>query len=82
MHEDVIVATGNGIFRWKDDQQRWFGINAGLTKLAIQSLIRAETGELYAGTSNGAFRSEDGGAHWTDISQGLGVQKTPKGPYE
>jgi len=82
VHEDVIVATGNGIFRWKNDQQRWFGINTGLTKLAIQSLIRAETGELYAGTSNGAFRSEDGGAHWTDISQGLGVQMNPKGPYE
>lgn len=81
-HEDVIVGTGNGIFRWKHDQQRWVGINAGLTKLAIQSLTMTETGELYAGTSNGAFRSEDGGAHWTDISQGLGVQLTPKGPYD
>jgi photosystem II stability/assembly factor-like uncharacterized protein len=81
-HEDVIVATGNGIFRWKHDQQQWIGINAGLTKPAIQSLTITKTGELYAGTSHGAFRSEDGGAHWTDISQGLGVQMTPKGPYE
>ena len=81
-HEDVIVATGNGIFRWKQDQQQWIGINTGLTKLAIQSLTLTKSGELYAGTSNGAFRSEDGGAHWTDISQGLGVQLVPKGPYE
>jgi len=81
-HEDVLVATGNGIFRWKHAQQRWIGINAGLTKLAIQSLTITETGELYAGTSHGAFRSDDGGAHWTDISQGFGVQMTPKGPYE
>lgn len=81
-HEDVLVATGNGIFRWKHDQQRWIGINAGLTKLAIQSLTITKAGELYAGTSNGAFRSDDGGAHWTDISQGFGVQMTPKGPYE
>ncbi len=81
-HEDVIVATGNGIFRWQHDQHRWISINTGLTKLAIQSLTLTKTGELYAGTSNGAFRSEDGGAHWTDISQGLGVQMVPKGSYE
>jgi photosystem II stability/assembly factor-like uncharacterized protein len=81
-HEDVIVATGNGIFRWKADQQKWMGMNTGLTKLAIQSLTISDAGELYAGTSSGAFRSEDGGAHWTNISQGLGVQLIPKGPYE
>ena len=81
-HDDVIVATGQGIFRWKHKQQQWVGINAGLTKLAIQSLTITKAGELYAGTSNGAFRSDDGGARWTDISQGLGVQLTPKGPYD
>ncbi|HBP89165.1 MAG TPA: hypothetical protein DD706_15870 [Nitrospiraceae bacterium] len=81
-HEDVIVATGKGIFRWNADQQGWMGMNTGLTKLAIQSLTRSDSGELYAGTSSGAFRSEDGGAHWTNISQGLGVQFVPKGPYE
>jgi ligand-binding sensor domain-containing protein len=81
-HEDVIVATGQGIFRWKHEQQTWIGINTGLTKLAIQSLTMTESGELYAGTSSGAFRSEDGGAHWTDISQGFGVQLAPKGPYD
>ncbi|MCA9498468.1 MAG: hypothetical protein KC588_04655 [Nitrospira sp.] len=81
-HKDVIVATGNGIFRWKTDQHKWMGMNTGLTNLAIQSLTISDTGELYAGTSSGAFRSQDGGAHWTNISQGLGVQFVPKGPYE
>lgn len=81
-HKDVIVATGNGIFRWKTDQQKWVGMNTGLTNLAIQSLTISNAGELYAGTSSGAFRSQDGGAHWTNISQGLGVQLVPKGPYE
>lgn len=79
---DVIVATGNGIFRWKTDQQKWMGMNAGLTNLAIQSLTMSDAGELYAGTSSGAFRSQDGGAHWTNISRGLGIQLVPKGPYE
>lgn len=81
-HKDIIVATGNGIFRWKTDQQLWMGMNTGLTNLAIQSLTISDAGELYAGTSSGAFRSQDGGAHWTNISQGLGVQLVPKGPYE
>lgn len=80
--EHLIVATGNGIFRWDRDQQAWKGINTGLTKLAIQSLTMAETGDMYAGTSQGAFRSEDGGEHWTDISQGLGMQLIPRGPYD
>lgn len=81
-HKDIIVATGNGIFRWKTDQQEWMGMNTGLTNLAIQSLTISDAGELYAGTSSGAFRSQDGGAHWTNISQGLGIQLVPKGPYE
>lgn len=81
-HDDLIVATGKGIFRWKSEQQEWSGINTGLTKLAIQSLTMAKNGEMYAGTSSGAFRSEDGGEHWTNISQGFGVQIVPKGPYD
>ncbi len=80
--KDVVVATGKGIFRWKHDQQRWLAMNEGLTRLAIQSLTIAETGDWYVGTSSGAFRSDDGGEHWTNISQGFGVQMVPKGPYD
>ena len=80
--KDVVVATGKGIFQWKDGQQRWHARNEGLTNLAIQSLIIAETGDWYVGTSSGAFRSDDGGEHWKNISQGFGVQMAPKGPYD
>ena len=79
---DVLVATGKGVFRWKDDQQRWIEMNEGLTRLAIQSLTVADTGAWYVGTSSGAFRSDDEGEHWKNISQGLGVQMVPKGPYD
>ena len=79
---DVIVATGKGVFRWKDDQQRWIEMNEGLTKLAVQSLTIAKTGDWYVGTSSGAFRSDDEGEHWKNISQGLGMQMVPKGPYD
>ena len=82
VQDDLVVATGNGIFRWNHDRRRWIGMNDGLTKRAIQSLTISDTGDMYAGTSSGAFRSEDGGAHWQDISQGLGIQMVPRGPYE
>lgn len=80
--EDVVVATGKGVFRWNHGQQRWHARNEGLTSLAIQSLTIAETGDWYVGTSSGAFRSDDGGEHWKNISQGFGVQMVPKGPYD
>jgi len=82
IQQDVVVATGKGIFRWKHDQQQWVEMNEGLTRLAIQSLTIAGTGDWYVGTSSGAFRSDDGGAHWKNISQGFGVQMVPKGPYD
>ena len=82
MNEDILVATGRGIYRWEEKRQRWEGRNTGLTKLAIQSLTLTPSGDLYAGTSSGAFRSSDGGGHWEDVSQGLGVQLVPKGPFD
>lgn len=80
--EDVLVGTGNGIFRWVQDQHQWIPLNTGLHQKAIQSLLVTATQDVYAGTSSGAFRSQDGGAHWTDVSQGLGLQAVPRGPYQ
>ena len=80
--QDVVVATGKGVFRWKHDQQQWVEMNEGLTRLAIQSLTMAGNGDWYVGTSSGAFRSDDEGAHWENISRGFGLQMTPKGPYD
>ncbi|MGD9852224.1 MAG: hypothetical protein AB7T38_13245 [Nitrospirales bacterium] len=80
--EDVLVGTGNGIFRWVQDKHQWMPLNTGLHQKAIQSLVVTPTQDVYAGTSSGAFKSKDGGAHWTDVSQGFGVQAVPKGPYQ
>jgi len=82
VEQDVVVATGKGIFQWKHDQQQWEALNEGLTRLAIQSLIVSSSGDWYVGTSSGAFRSDDKGAHWKNISQGLGMQMAPIGPYD
>ena len=80
--QDVVVATGKGIFRWKHAEQQWTEMNEGLTRLAIQCLTVAGNGDWYVGTSSGAFRSDDGGAHWKNISQGFGLQMIPKSPYD
>jgi photosystem II stability/assembly factor-like uncharacterized protein len=80
--EDILVGTGNGIFRWVQEQHRWVPLNKGLVQKAIQSLIVTPTQDVYAGTSRGAFRSLDGGANWTDVSQGFGMQHVPRGPYQ
>ena len=80
--QDVVVATGKGVFRWKHAQQQWVEMNEGLTQLAIQSLMIASTGVWYVGTSSGAYRSDDEGQHWKNVSQGFGLQMAPKGPYD
>ncbi len=82
IEHDLVVATGKGIFRWIHDRQRWRPMNEGLTRLAIQSLTIADSGDWYVGTSSGAFRSDDEGEHWKNISHGLGLQTMPMGPYD
>ena len=80
--EDILVGTGNGIFRWVQADHRWMPLNEGLHQKAIQSLMVTGKQDVYAGTSSGAFRSLDGGKHWVDVSQGFGVQMVPQGPYQ
>ena len=46
-----LWGRAKGVFRWKDDQQRWVEMNEGLTKLAVQSLTIAKTGDWYVGTA-------------------------------
>ncbi len=82
LDEDILVGTGNGIFRWVQEEHRWVPLNKGLVQKAIQSLIVTSNQDVYAGTSQGAFRSLDGGANWTDVSQGFGIQQVPRGPYQ
>ena len=80
--EDLLVGTGNGIFRWVQAKRQWIPLNEGLHQKAIQSLLVTPKQDVYAGTSNGAYRSSDGGGHWVDVSQGFGRQMVPHGPYQ
>ena len=77
----LYVATGRGIYKNNFRDSKWVPINAGLTELSIQVLMRTPQGELYVGTNAGAFRSQDTGAHWVNISEGLGLYSSMPRPY-
>ncbi|HQU27547.1 MAG: hypothetical protein KC563_11245 [Nitrospira sp.] len=82
LSEDILVGTGNGIFRWVQAQRQWIPLNKGLHQKSIQTLLVTPTHEVYAGTSSGAFRSQDGEGNWVDVSHGFGMQTIPQGPYQ
>jgi photosystem II stability/assembly factor-like uncharacterized protein len=63
------------VFKTVNQGGQWTPLNKGLTEMAIQSLIAAEGGALYAGTNAGAFRSDDDGATWVGISDGLQAEQ-------
>ena len=64
-----------------EQDRRWKPVNAGLTELAIQTLVVSHHGVLYTGTSAGIFRSENDGVQWVNVSEGLGLQTSHPGPY-
>lgn len=77
----IFVATGRGVFKLGEHDQRWMPVNTGLTELAIQTLIVSAQGVFYAGTSSGAFRSDDSGVQWVNVSEGLGMYTSQPTPY-
>ena len=77
----LFVATGRGVFKLGEEDQRWSPVNTGLTELAIQTLIVSDQGVFFAGTSAGAFRSDNAGLQWVNVSEGLGVYTSQPTPY-
>jgi len=77
----LFVATGRGVFKLGEDDQRWSGVNTGLTELAIQTLVVSDRGVFFAGTSAGAFRSDNAGDQWVNVSEGLGMYTSQPAPY-
>jgi len=77
----LLVATGRGVFKLGEHEQRWSPVNTGLTELAIQTLVVSDQGVFYAGTSAGAFRSDNGGGQWVNVSEGLGMYTSQPAPY-
>ncbi|NEP18550.1 MAG: hypothetical protein F6J97_16885, partial [Leptolyngbya sp. SIO4C1] len=74
INNDVLFAgtAGQGIVRFKPDDQRWEAVNTGLTNLNIQTFYTdSSLKHLYVGTpGGGVFRSKDEGENWTPINTG------------
>ena len=77
----LFVATGRGVYKLGEQDQRWSPVNTGLTELAIQTLVVSDHGVFFAGTSAGAFRSDNAGDLWVNVSDGLGRYTSQPTPY-
>jgi len=76
---DLLVGTGNGIFRSTTNGASWSAASNGIpTNLAIYALASGANGSggtnLYAGAYLGnVYRSTDNGSSWAAVSSGLPV---------
>ena len=77
----LFVATGRGVYKLGEHDQRWSPVNTGLTELAVQTLVVSDRGVFFAGTSAGAFRSDNAGGQWVNVSAGLGTYTDQPTPY-
>jgi ligand-binding sensor domain-containing protein len=65
-------TAGSGIFRSRDQGNRWQPVNENLSDLEIRCLQITEAGHILAGTaSTGVFRSLDEGDSWLPVNLNL-----------
>jgi len=66
-------TNGFGIYKSTDGGASWSAINAGLTNLAVTSIVvdPNNPSTLYAGTRGEIFKSTNGGGNWIPASSGL-----------
>ena len=74
INKDLIFAgsSGSGVFRSKDNGDRWEQINVNLTNLEIRCLSVDLSGNVWVGTStDGVFRSNNNGDFWIPFNDNL-----------
>ncbi|MDJ0716953.1 MAG: putative baseplate assembly protein [Prochloraceae cyanobacterium] len=74
INKDLIFAgsSGSGVFRSKDNGDRWEQINVNLTDLEIRCLSVDLIGNVWVGTStDGVFRSNNNGDFWISFNDNL-----------
>lgn len=68
--DHIYAATDDGVFRSSDEGDTWEDI--GLSGKRVFEVMRAENGNIYAGSeSYGFFVSPDEGNTWDDCNKGL-----------
>ena len=68
----VCVATGEGVYQWRDGEKSWRQINKGLVSTNVPDIVSYKNA-LYATTGHDIVKSVDGGHRWTPVHQGLPV---------
>jgi hypothetical protein len=71
----TYLATSNGVFYKRENEQHWIATKQGITKRNIQTLIEDNEGNIYAGTVNGGvYRSSGQSAAWSALPAGYIMQ--------
>jgi photosystem II stability/assembly factor-like uncharacterized protein len=69
----LLAGTRMGIYRWREDADRWEPLPQGFQDQHVQALEESgpEGQVFYAGTDGGLLRSDDGGQTWVEVISGL-----------
>jgi photosystem II stability/assembly factor-like uncharacterized protein len=68
----AVAGTRMGIYRWREDADRWEPLPQGFQDRHVQVLESGPHSQVfYAGTDAGLLRSEDGGQTWVEVASGL-----------
>lgn len=68
----MYAGTGNGVYRFSEDEDRWTVLTKGLDEILVHALAMSADRILFAGTSGkGVFRRSAEDQGWTRLSRGL-----------
>jgi photosystem II stability/assembly factor-like uncharacterized protein len=68
----AVAGTRMGIYRWREDTDRWEPLPQGFQDRHVQVLESGPHSQVfYAGTDAGLLRSQDGGQTWVEVASGL-----------
>jgi photosystem II stability/assembly factor-like uncharacterized protein len=68
----AVAGTRMGIYRWREDADRWEPLPQGFQDRHVQVLESGPHSQVfYAGSDTGLLHSEDGGQTWVEVASGL-----------
>jgi ligand-binding sensor domain-containing protein len=69
----VLLATGEGVYRSQDGGQSWGRLPGPLSQQTVYALLHTPDGTLWAGAADRLWSSRDGGESWGEVSDLSGL---------
>jgi hypothetical protein len=67
----LYAATGNGVFRSRNNGKNWIAINNGIPEWFVYKLLAVNNSVVFAGTGDGLYRWTNSDGEWTKLTNGL-----------